>query len=146
MLKQHWDGNELPFVPESALDFFSKSAPLFSLSFARNANGKVTQALAFKRDLWIKTEKANLSPEKLKTFEGKFRFKDDPDNLIQVIAKDNYLIVKQLWDNKETSVYPQTDSYFYNDQLSYPLQLIFDEKGLVKQVIILGDDRFDPIK
>jgi hypothetical protein len=146
VLKQHWDGNEISFVPETPLDFFSKEAPLFSLSFSKDKDGHVAQALAFKRDLWIKMKKINLTSGQLKSYEGKFQSKDDPDNYIQIMAKNNNLIVKQLWDGKEIIVEPQTETYFYNEAQSFPLQIAKDKDGNVTQIWILGIDEFNKVR
>ena len=51
VLKQLWDGKEINFVPESALDFFCKDQP-FPLKFTKDKNGNVIQMLAFNKDLW----------------------------------------------------------------------------------------------
>jgi hypothetical protein len=146
VLRQHWDGNEISFVPETPLDFFSKEAPLFSLSFSKDKDGNIAQALAFKKDLWIKTKKVSLTIEQLKPYEGKFQSKDDPDNLIQLSARNNQLIVKQLWDGKEITLEPQTETYFYNDAQSYPLQGIKDKDGNITQVWVLGIEEFNKVK
>jgi hypothetical protein len=146
VLKQHWDGNEISFVPETPLDFFSKEVPLASLSFSRDKEGNITQALAFKQDQWIKTKKINLSAEQLKPYEGKFQSKDDPDNYIQIMAKNNNLIVKQLWDGKEITVESQTETYFYNDAQSFPLQFNKGKDGNLTQVWVLGIDEFNKVK
>ncbi len=146
VLKQHWDGNEISFVPETQMDFFSKEAPLFSLAFSKDNAGNISQVLAFKRDLWVKLKKVHPSVQQLKSYEGKYQSKDDPDNFIQLIAKENNLVVKQLWDGKETIVEPQTKTYFYNNSQSYPLQIIKDKDGTAMQVTILGMDLFNKVK
>jgi hypothetical protein len=54
VLKQMWDGQEISFTPQSALDF-ANSDGKFPLKFTKERNGKITQVLAFNRDLWTKT-------------------------------------------------------------------------------------------
>jgi hypothetical protein len=146
VLKQHWDGNELSFVPESATDFFTKQVPSFSLSFVKDKDGNITQAIAFKRDNWNKVKKITPTTSELKIYEGKYQFKDDPDNYIRVLAKDNRLTIKQLWDSKEIIVEPLAENYFYNSEQSYPFQVIRDKDGTVKQVLVLGLDLFNKVK
>jgi hypothetical protein len=145
VLKQHWDGNEISFVPETTLDFFSREVPLFSLTFTKAPDGSITQVLAFKRDMWDKVKKVHPATQELKAIEGKYQFKDDPDNYIQITAIDNHLVVKQLWDSKEMIVEPQTETYFYNNTQSYPLQVIKGNDGVVTQVLILGMDLFNKV-
>ena len=146
LLKQQWDGNQISFVPETAMDFFSKEIPLFSLSFTADKNGNITQALAFRHDLWIKVKKSILTTEQLKSYEGKFRSADDPDNMIELSAGNNKLIVKQGWDGKEIVLETQTETYFYNDTESYPLEVIKNSQGMVIQVLVLGIDLFNKVK
>ena len=58
VLKQHWDGNEITFVPYSALSFFSREVPQFALSFIKGKEGPIEEAVAFKRDRWKKIKKS----------------------------------------------------------------------------------------
>lgn len=146
VLKQHWDGNEIPFVPETELDFFSKEVPLFTLTFTKESDGSISQVLAFKRDRWLRVKKVQPNLMQLKAVEGKYQFKDDPDNYIQITTRGNNLVVKQLWDKKEIVVEPQTDTYFFNDNEFYPVQVIKDNSGMVSQVLILGVDLFNKVK
>jgi hypothetical protein len=53
ILKQHWDGQEISFKPESQVDFYNDEKS-FPLKFSKNGQGAVTQVLAFNRDVWIK--------------------------------------------------------------------------------------------
>jgi CubicO group peptidase (beta-lactamase class C family) len=55
VLKQLWDGQEISFLAESDLAFFSIDFP-FTLKFTREANGAATQVLALDRDLWKKVK------------------------------------------------------------------------------------------
>ena len=53
VLKQMWDGKEIAFTPQSALDFINDDGR-FPLHFTKE-HGKITHVLAFNRDLWTKT-------------------------------------------------------------------------------------------
>lgn len=53
VLRESWSGDEIPFVPETEVDFYSKKMP-FPLKFTKDAGGAVTHVLAFNRDLWTK--------------------------------------------------------------------------------------------
>jgi uncharacterized protein YrzB (UPF0473 family) len=146
ILKQHWDSKEVVLLPESDSNFFSKEAPLFSLLFTKDNDGNIAKALVNKRDNWEKVKKAAPTAEQLKALEGKYQFKDDPDNEIQLIVKKNTLVLKQLWDKKEITLEPYTANYFYNSAESYPLQISRDDKGAVSQLLVLGMDVFVPVK
>ncbi len=55
ILKQGWDGQEIPFVAISEVDFYCKERQ-FPLKFTKDKDGNVTQVLAFKRDMWKKVK------------------------------------------------------------------------------------------
>jgi len=146
VLKQYWDGNEVVmFVPESELVFYSKIAPMFSLEFTKEKDGTISRFLAFKRDVWERVGKPAPTVAQLKACEGKYQSKDDADNLIRITVKENNLVVKQLWDGKEIIVSPKTDTYFYNEAQSYPVMVIKDKDGIVKQVTLLGTNVFNKV-
>jgi hypothetical protein len=146
IIKQHWDGTEIRMLPETELDFFSREMPIFSCTFTKGTDGTVMQALIYKRDKWDKLKKISMTKEQVQLLEGKYQFKDDPDNYIQLTVRKNMLVVKQLWDNKEIILEPQTETYFYNNEQSYPLQVMKDKDGNVTQVLVLGIDLFEKIK
>jgi hypothetical protein len=140
---QHWDGNKIDnFVPDSGWTFFKKERPNMTLRFSRDQQGRVTQFLAFGRDIWIKAATTTPSPALLKTYEGKFRSADDPDNEVQLIAAGKELVVQELWNKKEIRVQPITNTYFNSGDLSFPLQLIMGDNGKVKQLVLLGNQSF----
>jgi len=142
VLKQVWDGTEFPFHPENAEDFFTDKIPMFSLKFSKDQQGKVTRVLAFGRDLWVKAGPPDSSAASLGAASGKFRSKDDPDNEVTISVKDKHLVVRQLWDNKEITLLALTNDYFYNDDLSYKLQLHKDANGKVNEVVLLETSVF----
>lgn len=55
VLKQMWDGKEIAFTAQTALDFVGDDGH-FPLKFTKERNGKITHVLAFNRDLWTKTD------------------------------------------------------------------------------------------
>src|SRR5208282_3469953 len=116
--------------------FFSKEVPLFSLQFSKDSVGNIQKVVAFKRDVWIKVKRARPTLQDLKSLEGKYQSKDDPDNVIMLIVRGNNLVVKQLWDGKEIMMVPQTPTYFYNASQSYPLQVLKDTNGETNQVTV----------
>jgi hypothetical protein len=145
-IHQQWDGEVVDnFAPESALSFFKKERPNFTLSFSTDQQGQVTQFVAFGRDTWIRTGQLKISPAGFKAFEGKYRSKDDPDNEVRLTATDTGLLVKQLWDSKEVAVRPYTHSYFYNEQRKYALHIVTDSQGKVIGILLLGRELFNKI-
>lgn len=54
ILKQHWDGKEITFNPNTEMDFFCGN-PSFTLKFSKNGEGVITEVLAFGKDRWVRT-------------------------------------------------------------------------------------------
>jgi len=146
IMKQHWDGSEIAFVPETEFSFFSKELALFSIVFSKDPDGNFTKAVVNKRDNWTKLAPIHPTTEQLKIYEGKYQSTDDEDNLLQLIARDNKLVVKQLWDKKEIVLTPKTDVYYYSDEQSYSLLFQKDKEGALTQVRVLGIDLFKKVK
>jgi hypothetical protein len=87
------------------------------------------------------------TPQQLKPFEGLYyRLKDDPDELIRIAARDSSLVVRQLWDWKETIMSPLTNLYFYNRARKYSLYFKKNPAGLVTGALILNKDLFEKVK
>lgn len=145
ILKQSWAGDEVFFLPETELNFYSPAIPAFVLDFTKEKDGSISRVLAFKRDVWIKVPKIALTQDVLKKYEGKYRSKDDPDNQVEIRAADNSVIVKQLWDGKEIIVVPWTENYFYNDAQSYGLEIVRDKNGDVQGVRVLDTSIFERV-
>lgn len=146
VLKQHWDGSEVNLIPETSTDFFCREVPLFTLAFVKDSAGNFSQAVVRKRDKWYKVKTILPTTAELKAIEGKYQFKDDPDNYVQLIAKGSNIIVKQLWDKKEMILEPITSTYFNNAKEFYPMQVTKDATGAVTQIQLLGIDVFIKVK
>lgn len=144
VLKQHWDGREFAFLPDSALHFFSKEATQFTLRFTKGPDGRITEFLAFGRDRWVK-QVLSLTAADMRAYEGKYRSKDDPDNVLQLTVRDGDIVVRQAWDGKEIVLTPMADTYFYNEAQSYPLQMLHAADGKVSSILVLSSQQFDKI-
>ena len=146
ILEQYWDGNTIRFMPESELNFFSKEAPMLPLEFSKDSNGKISGLVAGRRDHWTRLVTVHPAAADLKLLEGKYQSKDDPDNYLQVYAKNDQLVVKQVWDGKEIMVPALTASFFYNDAQSYSLLFRKDKDGNYTELTLLGIDQFTKVK
>ena len=145
VLKQEWDGEQQPFVAESPMDFFAKGFPLFTLNFAKDSEGNISQVVAFKRDVWVKAKRPTLSATQLASYKGKYKSNDDPDNQVLLTVIKDHLVLTQLWDKKEIVLTPKSDLFFYNEAESYPVVIIKNKDGAVNQIAILGTDIFTRI-
>lgn len=142
ILKQVWDGTEIPFHPETIEDFYTEKIPIFTLHFTKDQAGNVTQVLAFGRDLWVKIKQPDLSAAALDGASGKYQSKDDPDNQVVISVRSKELVVKQLWDGQEIALKALTDTYFYNQDKGYKLQLRKGDNGKVNEVVLLETSVF----
>lgn len=130
-------------VPQTELCFYKPDNLWFSVDFSEDAAGNITQALVVKRDVWLRNPKPAITAAQLRSYEGRYRAKNDSDNSIQLIARGSQLVVKQLWDGKEILVTPLADLYFYNKANAYSLQFVRDADGKVRQAWLFNTTEFD---
>jgi CubicO group peptidase (beta-lactamase class C family) len=154
MLKQLWDGREIYFSPESEVDFFCKEFP-FPLKFTKDKAGAVTEVLAFNKDVWVKNKTykpvvrkaVSLTPEQLKLLEGKYQVQQNKSLLVQITAKEDHLLVKQLWDGDEMILVPESELEFFDkNNQTQAVKFIKDKNGSVTQILAFGRDLLDKIK
>jgi len=154
ILKQLWDDQEIPFEQKSALYFYNEQRS-FPLTFSKNANGDITQVLAFERDTWIKVKdykpvvkkEISLSPEKMQSFAGKYKMSDDGKDLfLQFSVNGNALEVKELWSGKLFTIVPESELVFFARKGNYPVQFTKDKAGQVTQALIFDTDVWVKVK
>jgi hypothetical protein len=155
VLQQIWDGKEISFAPQSALEFVNEDGN-FPLKFTKESNGSITQVLAFNKDLWTKTndykppvtKEVRLDPGQLKALEGKytFQFEKGEDAFIQISATDKGLILKQMWDGKEIPFVALSDIDFYCKEAQFPLKFTRDKNGTATQVLAFNRDLWNKVK
>ena len=62
------------------------------------------------------------------------------------MVKNNKLVLKQLWDQREIVFEQKSDLYFYNDEQSFPLTFSKDAKGEITQVLAFERDTWIRVK
>lgn len=87
---------------------------------------------------------------KLKDFEGFYQF---PNRVayVQILQKDQGLVAKQVWDNREYPLIRKADLSFESKDEEYTLEFIKDETGKIISINILNRAiltkvNFDPNK
>lgn len=157
VLKQLWDNQEIPFKQTSELEFYNDEHS-FPLKFTKNSTGEVNQVLAFDRDEWNRVadnytpelqKTIQLSPEQLKSFEGKYQMKNgdgDADDFLQIIATNDHLVLKQLWDQREVNFAPVSDVDFFNDVQTFPLKFTKGADGFATQLLANNKDIWIKVK
>jgi len=88
----------------------------------------------------------SLSTSPLTGFEGYYQFDKDQNRYLQIMVKNNKLVLKQLWDQREITFEEKSDLYFYNEELSFPLTFSKDASGEVTQVIAFERDTWIKVK
>jgi hypothetical protein len=141
-----WANAEFEAIPDSALHFFERENLTYTLQFKKGQGGSISELTFADEDHFAKVKSPSLTPARMKTFEGKYRLKEDPDNLILITARDTNLVVRQLWDGKETVVNPLADFFFYNSAQKYSVAFRKDEAGAIIGVMILNKDLFEKVK
>ena len=94
----------------------------------------------------ISHKTVSYSTGELKAFEGYYQLDKDKDRYLQILVKDNKLVLKQLWDQREIPFEQKSALYFYNDQLSFPLSFSKDANGEITQVLAFERDTWVKVK
>ena len=115
VVKQLWDGHEYSIKQKGELEFTVADGAPFK--FTKNKDGDVTQVLVFGHDIWLKAnnsdlKEAALNTQQLKALEGIYQNEVNKAVYVQVIAKQNKLITKQLWDGIDTTLLAHSDVSF----------------------------------
>ncbi len=86
----------------------------------------------------------SISP--LTGFEGYYQLDKDKDQYLQIMVKNDKLVLKQLWDHREITFEQKSPLYFYNDELSFPLSFTKDAGGEITQVLAFQRDVWIKVK
>jgi len=138
----------IPFEQKSALYFYNEQKS-FPLTFTKDANGKITQVLAFERDTWIKTmgykpvekKQITLSAEKMQAFAGKYKMSHDGhEAYLQFTVNGSSLEVKELWSGKIFTIVPESDLVFFGRKSYYPVKFSKGKDGNISQALIFNKD------
>ena len=147
VLKQLWDNKQIDFTATGPLMFSAKEHPSFTLKFTTDNAGRITQVLAFGRDVWVKSDNYHLPAEvklpaqDLKKFEGYYELKGKKGTFIQISSTGNGLVLKQLWDYKEIDFAATSPlNFFAKMGAAFTLQFTSDNAGSITQVLAFGKD------
>jgi len=82
----------------------------------------------------------------LKALEGYYQFQNDKDVFLQITAKGNNLILKQLWNGEEIVFVQKSELEFFNEEKSFPLKFSKDKDGAIIQVLAFDKDLWNKVK
>ena len=151
VLKQIWDGKEIPLRQTADLEFNDADGD-FPLQFTRDASGTITQLLAFKRDLWIRDPNykpitrqfIELPSEQLSAFGGTYELVRDDKNadvFVQIFPSDTNIVLKQLWDNHSFGFNPLSPlSFGIASRPGFTLDFTRDGDGRIGSFVAFGKD------
>lgn len=91
-------------------------------------------------------KKIPASVRELSDFEGYYRLETDSNLYLQILVKNNKLVLKQLWDEKEIPFEQKSALAFYNDEKSFPLSFSKNAKGEVTQLLAFERDTWIKVK
>ncbi len=91
-------------------------------------------------------KKIPVSVRQLSDFEGYYRLETDSNLYLQILVKNNKLVLKQLWDEQEIPFEQKSALAFYNDEKSFPLSFSKNAKGEITQLLAFDRDTWVKVK
>jgi hypothetical protein len=147
VLKQLWNSKRFDFTATGPLTFSAKEVKSFSLEFTSDNAGRITQVLAFGKDLWVKNDsyhlpvEAKVTEQDLKKLEGYYKLQPLKRAVIQISSTGNKLVLKQLWDGKQMDFAAAGPlDYFVKSTPAFTLKFTGDNEGQINQVLAFGKD------
>ncbi|TKK64599.1 hypothetical protein FC093_22280 [Ilyomonas limi] len=80
----------------------------------------------------------------LKSLEGFYQFSENKDAFLQIKAKGDSLVLKQLWDRQEFSFGQTSPLEFYCKARSFPLKFT-DSAGRITRVLAFNKDTWNKV-
>lgn len=77
---------------------------------------------------------------------GYYEFESDKGSFVQVLMKDEDLVLKTLWNNKKIYFRRQSESNFVNMQTGIPLKFPRNWNGTVTGLVAFGQDRWKKVQ
>ncbi|WP_134087902.1 hypothetical protein [Olivibacter sp. XZL3] len=142
--KQFWgDNKEYQLVQINETNFETKKEG-HKVEFIKDGSGEFTQAKILGRITTVKvgfdpTIIKQLSAAQLKRLEGTYILTDDNSFKLDIRSSAKGLTLKQLWDNKEITFMPRTETFFLNEDGTFPLTFLLSD-GEATQVTCFEDD------
>ncbi|MFD2903774.1 hypothetical protein [Sphingobacterium anhuiense] len=147
--KQLWDNKEYQLIRINETNFESKEEG-HKIEFIKDSSGHFNHAKILGRITMTKVEfdpkkTKQLSVEQLGRLEGNYTFNDDNNLKINIRSSGSGLMLKQLWDNKEIAFTPRSETFFLNDDSTFPLTFLLRE-GKAIQVTCFENDIWIKVK
>ena len=143
VLFAQWDNKEYQLIQINETNFESKEEG-HKVEFLKDSSGQFAYAKILEKITTVKVDFdpktiKQLSAAQLKGLEGTYQLKDDNKFKIDIRSSANGLTLKQLWDNKEIAFTPRTETFFLNEDDTFPLTFLLSN-GEAVQVTCFEDD------
>ena len=138
-----WDNKEYQLIQINETNFESKNEG-HKVEFLKDSSGHFAYAKILEKIVAVKVKFdpkiiKKLSAAQMKGLEGTYSLKDDNSFQINIRSSANGLILKQLWDNKEITFTPRSETFFLNEDSTFPLTFLLRKEEAV-QVTCFEDD------
>lgn len=138
-----WDNTEYELVQINETTFETKQGG-HKVQFTDESSHGYAQAKILEKYNAIKVafnpqQAVHLSQEQLQRLEGTYTFTKDSKLKLEIRSSAQGLTLKQLWDNKEISFTPRTESFFLSDDGTFPLTFLLTD-GKVAQLTCFEND------
>lgn len=87
-----------------------------------------------------------IDEHEFRDYLGYYEFEYDKGSFVQVMMKDNDLVMKTLWNNKKIYFRRQSESNFVNMQTGIPLKFPRNWNGTVTGLVAFGQDRWRKVQ
>jgi hypothetical protein len=151
-LKELWTGRKMKVNRQAELEFVDETGE-FPVVFTKGPGGAVTGLAFASRNTWTRADDfkpqepltVRLSPEQLRAFEGKYQHENGPEAVWQAVARENGLVVTDLWTGRETRFVPTSETEFRHEdrEVTLPLRFIRGNGGGATQLVAYGRDVFN---
>jgi hypothetical protein len=151
-LKELWSGRKLKVNRQAELTFVDQTGE-YPAVFTKAPGGAVTGLSFVSRNTWKRADDfdpqepltVRLSPEQLRAFEGKYQHEHGPDAVWQAVARENGLVLTDLWTGRETRFVPTSETEFRHEdrEVTMPLRFIRGNGGGATQLVAYGRDVFN---
>jgi hypothetical protein len=150
-LKELWTGRKLKVSRQSELKFVDQTGE-YPVVFTKNPGGAITGLAFASRNTWKRADDfepleplmVRISPEQLQSFEGKYQHEHNQDAVWQAVARENGLVLIELWTGREARFVPTSETEFRHEdgEVTMPLRFIRGNGGAT-QLVAYGREVFN---
>ena len=143
IVRQLWDNKEYQLIRINEMNFESKKEG-YKVEFIKDSSGRINHAKILGRIMLTKVDYdpkkiVRLSAEQLARLEGTYALSGDSTLKIKIQTSGKGLTLKQMWDNKLVDFTPRSETFFLNEDGTFPLTFSLNS-GKVTGLICFEND------